>query len=238
MSDVLILYTTPAEAAVRLTLDAGAVIDGVPTMAHGRDDAHALELPAQTTGGAALEITAPDKTPFTVRGLMIPPTAPSTEAHFQLDDVHLADVPAAPAPPDPMPTPPATDPEGIIHEVYATGLYNLGTHEGCGEFTEACCTALHERDSSMWGHIKKNPGQNQYNGHAVDAVMLLAGEGCGIFDIVLDSVSPNAAPAYNYKGEPEPELWYYDVPTGARGVPLTLHARPRAGGAGSGSDRV
>ncbi len=56
---------------------------------------------------------------------------------------------------------------------------------GRGAFTEAAVAAMHAIDP-LWGHIQKFPGQNQYNGHAVDACMykradLTAGE---IFDIV------------------------------------------------------
>lgn len=40
----------------------------------------------------------------------------------------------------------------------------------CGEFTERCVWEL-SRGDSRWGHVKKEPGQNQFNGHAVDAMM-------------------------------------------------------------------
>lgn len=82
------------------------------------------------------------------------------------------------------------------------------TEEGCGRFTEACCAALHEINP-QWGHIKKVGAQNQFNGHAVDAIQLLAGEQKGIYDIIVDSESPNAKPSFNRKGDPEPALFFF-----------------------------
>jgi hypothetical protein len=84
--------------------------------------------------------------------------------------------------------------------------------EGCGAFTEAACAALNEQHSADWGHIKKDPAQNQYNGHAVDAIMLRATAGVttpGIYDIIMSTESPDALPAWSYKGPPDLALWYY-----------------------------
>jgi hypothetical protein len=207
MPNDLYVYTNPASAEVQLTLDNGSVIDGEPTSVNNRNDAHRLTLPAGTTRqGATLRITCDGYTPFSNRGIVLP--ADVGESTFLLDDVHLAEIAVAPTPP-PSPAYP-DDPADIIHAVYDDNDFDLATKEGCGEFTEACCTALHDHHSSHWGHIKKNPGQNQYNGHAVDAVMLLTGVDCGIYDIIHDSESPNASPAYNYKGPPDNALWYYD----------------------------
>jgi hypothetical protein len=44
------------------------------------------------------------------------------------------------------------------------------TKESCGEFTERVVLELHNIDPN-WGHVGKRPGQTQYRGHAVDAVM-------------------------------------------------------------------
>ena len=197
--------------------------------ANGRNDAHKVQLPAGTPSqGAVLQITCSGYHEFSNRGLIIP--SETGEATFRIDDVDLIVVDSPPVPPDPNPAPgPATDPQGIIAEVYQTGQFNLATHDGCGLFTEECCKQLHNRNNQMWGHIKKNPGQNQYNGHAVDALMLLAGEGNGIWDIIHDSVSPNATPQYIYKGEPEPDLWYYPMPeAGDYALALTRNWKKRA----------
>jgi hypothetical protein len=209
MPNDLYVYTTPATARVELLLDNGTLLEGEPCTANGRSDAHRVMLPAGTPRqGAVLEITGDGYLTFWVRGIVLP--ADVGESTFHLDDVHLvAAAGAAPTPPDPVyPEAPAD----IIHAVYDANEFDLATKEGCGEFTEACCEALHEAHSSQWGHIRKNPGQNQYNGHAVEAVMLLAGPECGIYDIVYNSESADAAPAYNYKGPPDNALWYYDDP--------------------------
>lgn len=79
----------------------------------------------------------------------------------------------------------------ILQRVYGDGSqWNLAegfqtAPNGRGAFTEAAVTAMHDVDA-RWGHIKKNPGQNQYNGHAVDAVVYKNPDGVTgeIFDIV------------------------------------------------------
>jgi hypothetical protein len=227
MPNTLTIYATPAETIVELTLDSGAILSAPTTSANGRDDAHVLALPAGTSGqGSVLTVTCVGRLSQRVRGIVHPSDAGGA-ALFQFDDFgELAVATTTPTPPTPEPTPPPSgeDPEAIIQAVYEMGDYDLSTHDGCGQFTEACCTALHTQHSDLWGHIAKYGAQNQYNGHAVDALMLLAGEGCGIYDIIHDSVSPNASPAYNYKGAPDYELWYYDPPA-TRSVRLTAQFR-------------
>ena len=221
----LYIYARPLDSLVELTLDSGQYLSAHSTHANGRDDAHILVLPEGTHGqGGRLTVTAEGRQGSSVRGI-VAPSDNGSPAMFLFDD--FGELPLddeASQPPEPeTPEPPdieATNAEEIVHEVYNNTNHDLSTHDGCGAFTEDCCVALHENDSDLWGHIRKpDPGQNQYNGHAVDALMLLAGEGCGIYDIIHDSVSPNATPAYNYKGPPDPELWYY--PTGN----VTLMAR-------------
>jgi hypothetical protein len=60
---------------------------------------------------------------------------------------------------------------GIVLEVHLAGksdgsAWDLTTHDGGGEFTNAVVHAL----PGEWGHFTKNPGQTQYDGHAVDAI--------------------------------------------------------------------
>jgi hypothetical protein len=208
MPNDLYIYTTPAEADVQLTLDSGAVIVGVPCTANGRDDAHRLTVPPHTTGGAELAVTCEGYIAVAYRGLMVPATD-GGEAHFQLDDVRLVEVPK---PAEEVPRNPDADPLAIIQGIFNLHDHDLSEKDGCGTFTEDCCTALNEQQSADWGHIKKNPGQNQWNGHAVDALMLRWPAGdtqAGIYDIIHDSESANASPSFNYKGEPDPNLWYY-----------------------------
>jgi hypothetical protein len=206
----LYVYTTPKNAIVTLTLDSGAVLMGQPTIHAGRDDAHVIDLDDDLpTQGAILRITAEGYLPFDNRGILkaLPPV-------FELDDVRLALVPAPPEPPPP-PNPDA-DPKAIIAAVDALDEHDLDTKEGCGQFTEDCCTALHEQHSADWGHILKNPGQNQVigpsgKGHAVDALYLrweTPNTAAGVWDIIHDSESPNATPSFNHKG-PTDAQWYY-----------------------------
>ena len=55
----------------------------------------------------------------------------------------------------------------IIKAVYGDGTaWDLTTHEGSGDFTNACVIAL----PGEWGHFGKSGAQTQHNGHAVDAI--------------------------------------------------------------------
>ena len=217
MANELFIYTAPPAAAVTLTLDDGTVITGSgPMSANGRSDAHLIQIPARiTTGlGWVLEVSHAQSITFRSRGLLVP--SASGPAQFVLDEVRLppAPEPAAPAPrPTSPPILPSTaSPFDIIKAVQANGRFDLQTKEGCGQFTEAACQALHDTHSSQWGHIRKFGAQNQFNGHAVDAIMLLKKTGdtdAGIYDIVFDSEGSQAKPAWSFKGEPNPSIWFF-----------------------------
>jgi len=199
------IYVDPMPAQMLLTHDSGWASVGTPTL-EGRQG-YMFKIPDGTApgAGALLEIHAEGMVPISLRGIL---TVEGKTAYLRVDDFHLQ--PAAPPPsPGPSPFPPSNNPQEIIEWVYAQGNHDLSTHEGCGVFTESCCISLHDYNNQMWGHIRKNPGQNQYNGHAVDAIQCLAGEFNGIWDIIHDSVSPNATPAFNHKGPADPALWYY-----------------------------
>ena len=208
----LYFYTTPPSSVVTLTLDSGVMVTGIPGSYNGRNDGHVLNMPTGTPRqGSTLRISCDGYQAIEYRGIYAPGSEVNAPSNFLLDDVRLTE---QAAPPDvvPEPEPPPvdnTDPMSIIEAVYATGDYELVSKEGCGRFTEACCSELHNKNHQTWGHIKKNPGQNQFNGHAVDAVQCLAGEYTGIWDIILDSESANASPAFNHKGPADPVLWYY-----------------------------
>jgi hypothetical protein len=216
MANEFYFYTTPIGSELELRTDAqGSYVANPHT--DNRPDGQVIILPQDLeTQGANLVINSEGYEEFSVRGILKPSlvcphcaTVLETQAFFWLDDVHLKEKESAP-PPTPIPPPTTSNrPEDIINEVYATGKFNLYTKEGCGLFTEACCVELHNRNNNMWGHVKKNPGQNQFNGHAVDAVMCLAGEENGIWDIIVSSESSSAHPAYNRAGDIKPELWYY-----------------------------
>lgn len=202
----LYIYATPIGASVILRLDDGRELRGVPCTVDGRGDAHRLELPPElAVQGAVLSVTAEGMVPFDNRGILDP-----REPCFKLDDVRLVPMPAPPEPPPPPD--PSIDPYALIQAVYEEGDFDLSTKEGSGLYTEACCAALHAQHSSDWGHIKKEPAQNQFNGHAVDALMLRSAAGAtvaGIYDIIWSCESPEAEPAWSYKGQPDLNLWYY-----------------------------
>lgn len=147
---------------------------------------------------------------------------PDGSARWLFDDLERFKRPAPPPCPEPEPEPepdPTLSAKSIADAVYASQTWTLTTKEGCGQFTEAVCTALHEEQSEAWGHIKKTGSQNQYNGHAVDAIHLLtANPGCpvkGTYDIVVGAGDPDAKYQWN-KGHDSPdESWYY--PAAARG---------------------
>jgi hypothetical protein len=215
-----VVYPTPLDAEVKLSPDSGGTIILSPyTDPNGRPGQVGEVADSTPSGhGATLNLEAPGYESLRLRGFLVHDLA---TARLQVDDYTLTATPQAP--PDPGPTPPSgpRTPLQIIEGVYATGQFNLATHDGCGEFTEACCTALHEENSTMWGHIQKNPGQNQYNGHAVDAVMALAnvpGASAGIYDIIYSSASPEAKPVFNWVEPPNYDLWFYPANARTRGV--------------------
>lgn len=107
-----------------------------------------------------------------------------------------------------------------ILEVEAATDFDLSTKVGCGRFTEACAVSLHTRDP-RWGHLRKNPGQINYNGHAVDAVLYLddvPGQSQAI-DIIVKAEVSGAYPE-----------WQPDIPRYSQGdwlrptvVPSVVH---------------
>jgi hypothetical protein len=202
----LIIYTTPAEATVEFKPDMGPPVLGQQVLYNGRNDAHCVTLPDDTPfQGSALTVSCPGYQTLSHRGLLVPEGRAAT---FMLDDVHLPLAAAEPGP-GPEPEPPAGPPTpedaaSIVQWVYETQDHDLSTHEGCGLFVEACCTALHDYNTEAWMHDHREPPQNQYNHHAVDACQCIAGPYYGMYDLIHDSVSPNASPCFNYVGPPNP----------------------------------
>ena len=90
----------------------------------------------------------------------------------------------------------------VVREVYATGLYDLRTHEGHAAFVDAVVWALHLKDP-RWGHLKKKPGQSAIHGHAEDAALYL-------------SDTPGLSQAVDFiggAGGPDPRIqWWVDLP--------------------------
>lgn len=202
MSDVY-FYSTPKDSRVELTLDSGTTYVGEKCVANGRDDANRFKLPDGTNiQGTVLRVTCSGYVAREDRGILRPDLS-----GFLLDDIRLTPVPE----PAPVPKPdPNADPKSIIDAVFNLDEHDLETKEGCGEFTHDCCLNLHSQQSGMWGHIRKSGAQNQWDGHAVDALMLLAKAGAtdaGIYDIIHDSESANATTSFNWKGPADPNLW-------------------------------
>ena len=113
---------------------------------------------------------------------------------------------------------------GVVQGVWNGGGHELVTKEGCGRFTHACALALNAADGNF-GHLKKNPGQNQIDGHAVDAVLHRA-TGFAI-DLISSSESDNAKPAWQVKEDLSYPASAWMLPQGAVKEPT--------GGGGSGS---
>lgn len=102
--------------------------------------------------------------------------------------------------------------------------FNLTTNEGCGLYTEALVKHLRNMGHVKVGHLKKNPGQTQYNGHANDA-FLYREEDPTLYravDIIgaAESTDPNNPPRKNF-GIDEPrytdEYWMATPNTGGGG---------------------
>lgn len=194
----------------------GAVIIAVPATHPTGRVGQVFNLPDDTPfghTGADLDMSLAGYEPMHFRGILN--LAEDGLAYINIDDVHgikKVICPEVPVPIPPNPIPPSNDPEAIIRGVYATGKYELITKEGCGKFTEACCDELHKRNSRYWGYIKTSGAQNGYNGHRLDKLNLLRDiedTKAGVYDIIKNSESTDAEPAFNFEGTPIPELWYY-----------------------------
>jgi len=219
-------YPTPLDGAVvTLTPDGAGPLTGSATTDDAGRPCHTCQLPDGTANGhgAQLDQTAPGHLPQRLRGILY--LLGDQTAALQVDDCSLTPEPEAPAPPGPTDPTTGGSPMDIIMRVYNDTHPNLTTVEGCGRFTEDVCDALHEQHSTMWGHVDKHEGQNQWNGHAVDAVMLLANApdtGAGIYDIIYSSASPEAKPAFNYAGPPDYNLWVYPANAATRGATVVM----------------
>ena len=209
----LIIYTEPIDSHCVLSPDSAQPIQAIPGYDSNARPCQIFDLPEDLNDGwgAWLEISSPGKITLKLKGILFTdssPTYPNT-ASLAVDDFPLSDIPT----PEPIPDP--LDPFQIIQNIFDSGEFDLSTKHGCGQFTEECCEQLHILNSRTWGHIKKEPAQNQFNSHAVDAVQCLVdveGAMAGIYDIIQDSESLDAKPAFNYKEPPNPSLWMYPAP--------------------------
>lgn len=70
--------------------------------------------------------------------------------------------------------------------------YDMAHKEGTGTYTEAFVSWMQKNVDVNVGHLKKKPGQTQWNGHATDAVLLPVGNGVyHAFDIIGNAEQPH-----------------------------------------------
>jgi hypothetical protein len=218
------IFPDPLDARCTLHHDSGFVGTGTPNTDPSGRPGQFITIPdgVPDENGAELTVEKEGYIGMSVRGFLILRT--DGVARLQVDDFNLVPADVVVDPPDPgteQPNPNA-NPLDILNHVLNSGSFNLATASGCGLFMEAGCKELHEKMHPAWGHIKKNPGQNQFNGHAVDAIMLLVpsgGTAPGIYDCIQDSASPNAKLVFNYAGPVDNALWYYPAaPLGTKSL--------------------
>jgi len=205
-----ILYSQPINDAIpTITHDNGVVLTGYFSHDQHGNACLKVDIPPSIPAGngCTVEWSHPDYEIEPQHCLLVRETG---DKWWLLHDVWRLCKKVDEPEPGPIPVPGET-PEEIIQYVYESTLPNLSTHDGCGQFTENVQTALSNSLSPLYGHISKTPGQNQYNGHAVDAIMLLMdfdGVVAGVYDIISNSVSDEARPAFNHVGPPDSNLWY------------------------------
>lgn len=213
-------YTTPEQTVGMLRHDKGWAVKGQPDTHPSGRVGYSFEIPDGTPNGWGAEVmlNADKMVPVRHRGILM--FGENNLAYLLVDDFQLAPEKICPEVPPipPQPEPPHIDtPLQAIKEIYNTGRFDLSTKEGCGRFTEECCDQLHSLFSKQYGHLRKTGAQNQYNGHAVDALNLLADHvnhngtltPAGVYDIIVSSESADAKPAFNRVGDAVPALWYY-----------------------------
>jgi len=216
------IFPDPLEAYCLLKHDGGFVGSGVRNVDPSGRQGQVITIPdgVPDENGAELTVEMAGYVGMNVRGFLI--LRSDGVARLQVDDYNLVPSGAVVDPPDPTGPDPYANPLDILNQVFNSGSFNLSTASGCGLFMEAGCEELHKKMHPAWGHIKKNPGQNQFNGHAVDAIMLLVpsgGTAPGIYDCIQDSASPNAKLVFNYAGPVDNALWYYPAaPLGTKSL--------------------
>lgn len=88
------------------------------------------------------------------------------------------------------------DRRDVPQKLFATGLYDLKSHEGQHAYVDACIATLNGLDEN-WQHLKKKPGQTQIGGHAEDAALYLLPDGTArAVDFVGGAGGPNPQPGW------------------------------------------
>jgi hypothetical protein len=106
--------------------------------------------------------------------------------------------------------------------------FDKSTTEGCGLHTEAWVKYAKANGFPKVENLKKNPGQTQYNGHAVDAFLYAVpfSETNSLYqavDIIGGAEGPN--PTYNF-GIDQPRYTNADIWIGSSPIPNTVPWKP------------
>jgi hypothetical protein len=200
----LYLYLTPKNCTASLKLANGQTVLGYgPVGAHGKPNAYHFQIPPGTAQQTVyLRVTADQGgyQPLDQQAWLLPHEP--DEAQLLVADWTLTPL-SATVPED------ATAAE-IVMGVAHSGQYDLTTGTGCGLFTEECQRQLFQQHSPVWGLVRAEPGQpDQYNGHLWDKLLAKGDlEGATLWDIVLNSASPQAQAQCLNLGPGDVTLWY------------------------------
>jgi hypothetical protein len=109
----------------------------------------------------------------------------------------------------------------IVQAVFNSRDWQIHTHAGLRDFTEAVVVALHAHDPN-WGHLRKYGGQTNIEGRAEDSALYRVPEANGkrrSVDFVLDANASTARPGWG----PDTQARYAEAdwyaPSGATSTP-------------------
>ncbi len=84
----------------------------------------------------------------------------------------------------------------VPKQLYATGLYDLKTHDGHHAFVDATVATLNGLDPN-WRHLKKSASQTHFHRHAEDAALyLLPNNEARAVDFIAGAGGPNPQPGW------------------------------------------
>lgn len=97
--------------------------------------------------------------------------------------------------PPPVPEPPPMTPNrlDVVRDEFNKQPPSPNSTESCGEFTRRVARRLH-RDDPNWGMLTKTPGEAQYQGFAVDALIYRTTQ--QVIDILAGAEGPSPSPAW------------------------------------------
>lgn len=113
----------------------------------------------------------------------------------------------APPPPPIDPPPPAMSTPNrldVVRDEFSKQPPAPNSTESCGEFTRRVARRLHAEDAN-WGMLTKNPGEGQYQGFAVDALIYKPTQ--QVIDILAGAEGPNPQPAWQEVPKRDSNHW-------------------------------